>query len=251
MTKLRGTALEFIRTDTYKVAAYEIGPSARLRMHNFFNYLQQTAWLHAEHLGFGFEDMSREGLAWVLCQVEAEIERFPVWGEEVELSTWPSGVYHFLYGRDFEMKAKSGEVLARIISSWMLIDLKTRRPRHSQTLVDMHHTFPKKRSIDRLPERIKPKGGDIEIKMFRTAWADLDPNRHVNTSRYIEWAINAIENPAMYEEEKSAIVINFLHEVLEDQDISIFVKKEKDTNILRGYRASDDQNVFAVKFFKY
>lgn len=238
-----------IHTDQYTIAAYEIGPNRKLRIQNFFNFLQHTAWQHARILGFGYKDVAQDGLAWVLSQVEAHILRYPEWDEEISLSTWPSGKFHFLYTRDFLMKDKKGEVIAKATSTWMLIDLKDRRPKHYDKLDKMQHTFPVERSIDAMPMRIKPKGIEEKVLEVDAGFSKLDPNKHVNTSYYIEWALDALPDATKFLKDGSCIAVNFLKEVVQGDQLEIFRRTDEDDVLIRGSKKEAGQDVFTMKFF--
>jgi medium-chain acyl-[acyl-carrier-protein] hydrolase len=66
--------------------------------------MQESAYLHAEHLGVGHTQLAPLQMSWVLSRMRIEISRWPKWGDTVRLRTWPSGRDRLFYYRDFEIK---------------------------------------------------------------------------------------------------------------------------------------------------
>ena len=223
-------------SDKYQVRAYDVSPQGTLKLPVLFSYMQQTAWRHAEHLGFGYSAVKDSGLAWVLFQVEVHISRLPIWDEEFLLDTWPSGINKFLYSRDFRMYSPEGETLAIATSTWILIDLGTRRPRHFQLIEEMAHHMPKERTFDRLPERIRVPQEGKEEKIF-ARYGDLDQNGHVNTSRYVEWAVNTLPFAWHTARGKLGVVVNFLQETRLAESLIIRSAESQGRQIVWGSRA--------------
>ena len=89
--------------DTYQIHSYEADVSARATVSSILQFMQESAWHHAENLGVGFSQLFKDGLIWVLSQQLIHIEQFPKWGETVTVQTWPSGRDRLAYIRDFKM----------------------------------------------------------------------------------------------------------------------------------------------------
>ena len=61
----------------------DTSPSGTLNLTGLNILLQRAAVDHAEHLGFGFQVMSKQNLSWVLIRANIEINRLPQWREKV------------------------------------------------------------------------------------------------------------------------------------------------------------------------
>jgi medium-chain acyl-[acyl-carrier-protein] hydrolase len=178
-------------TATYRVRSSESDFLRRLKPVSLVDYLQDAASSHAALLGFSVADLLRKKLTWMLSHYQIRVSRYPIDGEEVQIRTWRSAVdgYHAL--RDFEVFDAHDRLLAVASSSWLIVNLESRRPIRiiaavedfpvyaSRSFPDDFITFPKRESYDR------------EL-LFRVRMGDLDQNRHVNHTVYIEWAAEAI-----------------------------------------------------------
>src|SRR4030066_143928 len=119
---------EALYVQQFSVRMHESDHQGRLRAVSLLNYFQDAASEHADKLGAGVIELMRLNLTWVISRYHIKIFRYPRWTETIELATWPSLNEGLSPLRDFEVKDKRGETLAAATSSWMLIDLKTKRP---------------------------------------------------------------------------------------------------------------------------
>src|SRR6056297_2268514 len=71
------------------VPSYLVGADGTMELHHLFLLFQETAWHHAEKLGFGFDTMYEQGLIWLLYRVNIHINRPVRWAEKIHLETWP------------------------------------------------------------------------------------------------------------------------------------------------------------------
>jgi len=153
--------------------------------------LEQMATAHAAELGVGIERLHADGRAWVLSRISMRVDRWPVGGEMVEWRTWPSRRTSGVRAtRDFELRAADGALLAAAESTWLILDLKTRRPaRLPRYLLEL--PLPEHEAGAPWPEW--PAAGGFETVARRTVSEDdLDVNRHVNNVSYVVWAEQAL-----------------------------------------------------------
>ncbi len=178
-------------TASYRVRSSETDYLRRLKPVNLLHYLQDAASSHAALLGISVADLLQKRFTWMLSRYQIRAYRYPLDGEEIHIRTWRSAVdgYHAL--RDFEIIDSHDRLLAVASSSWLIVSLESRRPvrikaavedfpiHASRSYPDDFITFPKRENYDReLP--------------FQVRMGDLDQNRHVNHTVYLEWAIEAI-----------------------------------------------------------
>ena len=181
----------------FRVRSNEVGFNGIAKTSSILNYFQELASTHAQLLGFSVEQLFKKGLTWVLSRNHVKIIRAPQFGEKIIGQTWPSGRKGRFALRDYEMFDQAGSLIVRGTSSWMMIDLKTKKPiRVADLLKD---TFiVEKRALDDdfavLPELTQP---DFE-NSFSVRISDLDINRHVNNVIYIEWALDTLPRELIF-----------------------------------------------------
>ncbi|MCK9616412.1 MAG: thioesterase [Lentimicrobiaceae bacterium] len=234
--------------DHYTVNWYEADPRSRASLVTILNYLQETAWRHACHLGFGFREGNEIKLAWVVIRHMIHIHRYPNWGEEVIAKTWPSGVDGLYALRDFEIFSLEGELLVSASSWWLIIDMKTRKTQSPEMIENVDSLVNMKKAIEETPPNLDVNGNFERIAMHTVNYTELDMYRHVNNSRYAEWLLNAL--PLEWHKTHSIreFVIEYLHECKLKDEITIEANfSTPDQFNFRGIRSKDDKMVFRVR----
>ncbi|MBD3166884.1 hypothetical protein GF324_09815 [bacterium] len=159
------------------------------------NYLQEAAGQNATAIGFGYRRMWQENLAWVLIRLMIQVRRYPVMGEDLTVTTWPSGVDSRSAHRDYLITDQAGNKIAAATSSWVTFDMEERAMAPIPAFVEeAFNTFPDRalnfttRTIPRLKEA-------VHEKVFHVRESDLDANGHVNNVHFIDWAVESIPRP--------------------------------------------------------
>jgi acyl-ACP thioesterase len=181
-----------IWTENYTVRSYEVDARGNLAVFSIFNYIQNAASNHADALGVSIRQLLAEGRTWVLSRLLIKIDSYPGWKDTVRVNTWPSGIQGLFALRDFDLKNDAGRSFGSCISAWLIIDSRKRRPvRMSPYLgrlnpLEGNHVLADR--LDKIPEIPAPDAGN----RFLVGYRDLDLNQHVNSARYIEWALESL-----------------------------------------------------------
>ena len=179
----------------FSVRTYECREDGFASLPSICNYLQEAASEHAASLGFSKTDFSASGenISWVLTRIVVSMDRYPAWGERVEVATWPRGGRRIAAWRDFELFDASGARIGAASSEWMLIDLATRKPvavpqsvfeasDPADGLALGETPFTRFRYPAEAPSSEPPLS-------LRSRKSDIDLNGHVNNVHYVEWML--------------------------------------------------------------
>ena len=79
--------MERIWSDRLTVRHHECGPNAELKLNSLFDYLQDAAAKHADHLGVGFQFLAAHHILWILALMNLWIVRMPAIGETIRVVT--------------------------------------------------------------------------------------------------------------------------------------------------------------------
>jgi len=202
-----------ILKERYRVNSFDIGPDSRVKVSTLFNFMLNSAWNHANSSEFGFGDLKEQGRIWVLSRFLVEINRLPVWNDEVIIETWGKGKDGLFALRDFIVSDAKGEVLAIATSSWLIVDMKTRRPQRPDELMEKFPCVEDKHAVTRKPDKIPPV--DMAEALYdEVRFGDLDVNNHANAHRYIEWILDSYAEEMLKKRHIRRIEINFMSEAL-------------------------------------
>jgi len=178
--------------EDFRIRNHEIGPDGHLTIQSLFNYLVEAAGNHAAKLGVSLTDLFAQGQTWVLSRLHLKMERYPSWPATVQVETWPSAREDLYALRDFRFTESGGSEFGVASSSWMIIDLRSRRPTKIpakyEDFVDPERGRALVSEYRRLPEVDRHDGETT----FQVRLSDLDINRHVYAIHYINWAIESL-----------------------------------------------------------
>jgi len=235
---------------TYDVNTIVLNSQKRLGLTGLLNLLQDIAWLHAEHLGWGYEELIKRNTIWVLVRQKLAMTEWPAWGEAVTIRTWPRGVSGAMALRDFEIMVGSRK-LGECTTSWLMLNWQTRRPQKFD---------PQAFILEGRPPALSFEAGKIAVRNdlepaanFKVRYSDLDVNGHVNNTRYAQWILDAASAEEIATHELLDYEVNFLAEARIGDEIvvergAIELAGESPARCqFQGRRLADDKTVFAAR----
>jgi medium-chain acyl-[acyl-carrier-protein] hydrolase len=240
-----------IWTETYPVNTFLVNPHKRLGLFGLLNLLQDTAWIHATHLGHGHEDMIREEALWVITRQKLTMTTWPTWGQTVQIRTWVRPMSGISAVRDFEILS-DGKIVGECVTSWLTLDMKTRKPISSKGIAAesyfrTDHNLTITTSKIPLQTHLKP------LIQFAVRNSDLDMNGHVNNTRYAQWVLDSIPMDMHEKYELKTYEVNFLAEthnqdrvIINGQKVSEILPGQKIFNF-EGQRVSDGKIIFSSR----
>jgi len=224
---------QYFRTDHYRASSRDVDLYQRLRMGALFAMMQESAWRHAESLGFGYSHLDRDGRFWVLSRLTMEIHHLPVWGEEFDLKTWPSGNQGVFALRDMKISSPARELVS-IVTAWLVVDRDTRRPMRPRDIISVPEPLTRFRALDETPVRLPELANSMVGRHARVGYTDLDLNGHVNNTRYIDWMQDCFDDRFHQNHRLRRLEVNFLAELRLGEGLDLV-------------RASDENNIWLLE----
>jgi medium-chain acyl-[acyl-carrier-protein] hydrolase len=206
----------------FTIASYETDLQGNLSLFALFNRFQELAGLHAAFLQVGYDALRTMNLAWILSRISLQIESMPVWGDTVELSTWPKGIDRMFAMRDFQLADSSGKTLVSATSAWLLFDFEKSRPRRIEALTaDLR--FPSApHALWETPDKIQMPENSEPIGERHVWLSDIDTNQHVNNAQYAKWASDCFAEEEFRKRRMAFIQINYLEGTTLGDTISLW-----------------------------
>ncbi len=226
--------------------SYFINRFGKLSTSYLFYQMQDIAWEHASILGFGFEHLKKEQQYWVLSRLLVKIERRPEWGEDFSLETWSRGTDGFFGYRDFNFVDKSGKNIIRATSSWLVLDLASKR---IVRLTDFNN-FPKYEEsvFGENAGKIKSPKSESVPEYTSVRFNEIDINQHFNSGRYIERIIDSYSFDFHSRNDLAEFEVNFQKEGFPGDRLAV-KKQELDANnhLCSVIRESDGAELIKVR----
>ena len=209
----------------FPVSCYDADVSHFLKPGAFMDLAQEIAYVSATSLGFGYEDLLRYGTAWVLSRMHVEFPDPPRWRDTVELQTWHKGFEGPFYVRDFRMLGADGQPAVLATSSWLIIDVASRRLLRREHLAEKLplDTECHDSAIDEPCGKVlMPPEGMEEVAEHRVAYSDVDFVGHANNAKYVVWAMDCLDFETLRSRRLRSLRINFNKELLPGETVELF-----------------------------
>ena len=254
---------------TFPVKSYETDHAGLLKPFAFMNHTQEMAGEHAIRLGFGYDDLIKNGNVWVLSRFHVKFLRMPRWRELLEMETWHKGTDRLFGFRDFRVCDTSGEEIILATSSWLVINYETRRLQRMESIMNSSAggaagsdaagsvaLAPHKEAVtapltDAIKEpacKLVAPDGMQKACTRGVSLSDIDINKHTNNARYVEWALDAIDPSISFNMTVKEMWINFNNESLPGDLIDIYTVHKSDNQIfIEGKRG--DLSIFTLTVF--
>lgn len=233
------------------VSCYEANANHLLKPAAMLDMMQEAAGRDAENLGFGYENMISSNTAWVLSRVKVLFHNYPKWRDTINLKTWHKGANRIFYLRDFILEDPSGNTLISATTSWVIIDLASRRMVRNSYLAENFDNSSMGHAIEEQAEKISlPKGVDPElVHTHNVVWSDIDTNGHVNNVKYVVWALDALEYDFVKENTVKELLVNFDSEVLPGQSVDLYrvMESNEEGTVCYIQGKVGDKSSFSVK----
>ena len=222
-------AKKWLWTSAYLVNSYEVDARGKVTLPTLGKLMQETAYNHANHLGFGYHQLKEKNLFWVLSRLSIKVDKYPNWGDKIQIRTWPTGVERLFAYRDFRILDEQGTPIGAAGSAWLMLDVEKRRPQRPDELKDRIKSLPADRALEERPAKIPPPSTVTPGVFFPVRYSDLDLYNHVNNAKYIEWILDSFPGELHREFEVAVFEINFLYETKIGDEVAIHTEKLGDS----------------------
>lgn len=208
-----------------RIPSFDVDLSGTLKPTSFLNFAQEAANIHADYIGVGYDTMHITRKAWVLSKIHVVFHKLPKWREKININSWHKGASGFQFFRDFVVYDEAGsEKLISATTSWLVIDIDTRRLSKYTELAEDEEKCIREDAIADAPQKvIMPKDVEpLSVMSHAVDYSDLDMNSHVNNVKYTEWAMNAVELEVTSSRHLKDLVVNFNSEIKAGDTVDIY-----------------------------
>ena len=233
------------------IPCYQTDANWRLKPASFMDLAQEAANSHAAILGFGYDDLIQSRTAWILSRVNIHFIKAPLWRDEVTLTTWHKGLERLFFLRDFILTDKDGNECVKATSSWLVLNLDTRRLVRDPHLMDEGTTC-SDNVLEAPAAKVQmPKDKEATLVMEHTVtYSDVDLLGHTNNAMYMHWAMDALDYSLTSDRPVRELTINFNHETKAGEKVEVYRSEVEKEDGLHIFVEGKVENVssFCVEF---
>ncbi|UYL07596.1 thioesterase [Bdellovibrio sp. SKB1291214] len=239
--------------EVFKISSQSVTARGELGLYGLLNLIQETAWQHAERIGFGATQMAQDNLYWVMTRQHTLMNSWPAYGETIRIRTWlrpPEGAFVL---RGFKIFNLKDEVIGHCTTSFLALE------QGSGKILPVQDLRPWDVLISEDPltvdaEKIPVRGEYQKLTQFAVRNSDLDINLHVNNAKYAQWILDSVPFELHKVLKLNSYSVNFLAETLLGDTVEIqgsvtdsTQDETKGSTVYRGVRTSDGKNLFTAR----
>lgn len=239
-----------LRLDT-KIPSYDVSLNGQTKFYNLCNNLLESAAVHANQYRFGYHDMQKENVYWVLSRFHIIMHQYPSMDERVVVETWPKGLERLFFMRDYRILTEDGRLLTTATTAWLVLDGATGRPRKMEQKNSLHLFYiDNYHAIAQVPGKL-PGVTEVDRQLPVLArYSDLDINKHVNAVKYIEWVQDCYPQELYEKQNVTEFQINYQAETRFNEEVQINIKTASGPDhyeYLEGIKTSDGNTAFRAR----
>ena len=198
-------------------------------------FLLDAASVHAQQREFGYEHILKDNVVWVLSRLSIQMDEYPGHNQDLTVETWIETVSKFFTQRCFCFIDQSGKIIGYARTVWAALDMQTRRPIDIPSwrpdmvqYVDSEKQCP----IEKMSKIPTVEGIDSNMG-YTVRYSDIDINKHLNSIKYIEHAINIFD-------------LNFFQEKIINKFEIVFLAEGMFGDKLKIYKQDLSENEFII-----
>lgn len=212
----------------YELRFTDVDAYDNLKLSALLSFLEESACLSGEELGFGYEAVSAKDLGFVVVNWYLDLKRPIRLGETLTLHTWPLKAKHLIFLRDYELYC-GGEKVGVATSRWCMVNVNSfiTMPTSAFFPEGFFDGYNTERSVEFNTWKIPAaNNGELSYEK-RVTYSDYDHYFHLNNTKYADFLLDAFS------------VEDFKDKYLEKVQIT-YVKQCKENEVLRFYKQSAD-----------
>lgn len=218
--------MAMIFTQKFHIPSYAVGADNRLRLSALLQLQQEAGERQMDEHGMSYTVLKDRGVAFLVTRLCSHITRLPEMGEPVILKTWHRDVKGVQFFRCYSMTDKEGNPLTDSVTAFALVDTNTHKLLRPDALGDL--CFPNdpeaKNNCPDPGKQVPP--ALIEVAAAKPRWSELDPNGHVNNTRYADFLCDNIPS-GMDRKKVRDLYIRFEKETRPDDRLVIAAAEER------------------------
>lgn len=224
----------------FEIRSYQVDPDGKMSLTALSNLFQEIAWRHADSADFG-RNLQEQHLSWIMARMDIKCENLPSWGDSIKVYTAGRGQDKLFAFREFLITDFEEKILAQGMSSWVLMNVQTKRILRPEKVLPAELFDPKEKP-DWQPEKVKLEGELLKTERLKVRYSDLDLNNHVNNTSYVRWVENILRENGC---DTPRFLINYLAECVLGDELEIHLFKSGDDFIVQGL--VEDKQVFLAE----
>lgn len=239
-----------ICSKNYTVTLPDVGENNRLTNKGMLRMLQEIACVHSDLEGFGVNDSTSTGYAWLLLNWKLQVFSRPIWNTKLTINTWSSKHTLVAFYRDYEILDENNNLVAIATSKWVLFDFNKNGIAKLTDEIESRYTHVDKHVFDvPMNEKLREPENSTLVSNYTVCRRDIDTNHHVNNLNYLDFAYEAIPENIFFNSDFKNVEIMYKHEAKLGETLNLFYGKQDNVNVVTIKNNDNDKLHCIVKLY--
>lgn len=233
----------------YEIKFTDCDPFDILKPSSLLSFMEESACLSADELGFGYDDISPKNLGFIIVNSYIELLRPIKLGEVLELHTWPVKPRTIIFFRDYELYS-NGEKVGVASTRWCMIDTIAFKmvPTSAFFKSSAFDNYNTERSVDFNSWKI-PAFTDGELTYSKKAsYSDYDHYFHVNNTKYADFMLDTFSVEELENKYIKKVQITYSKQCKIGEVIDLYRKVDGNSCLIEGRVGGEVRVQFRVEF---
>lgn len=217
------------------ITAAQTDLNARMKPSAILEVMQEAAGAHAEIIGVGRDVLMAQNMVWVITRAEVRMDRYPVFGENIRVETFPQPNRRWFFPRCFTFYDEAGRKIGCAATLWVLLDIGSRKMCKPDSVLPL---MPDNRDLVPpmgMPSTVYEPSATPVTDHYLPRYTDMDMNKHVNNTKYIDWCCDALDVDTMQNSELASFALNYHQEIRPGQQIRTELRLHDTTFSFSGF----------------
>jgi medium-chain acyl-[acyl-carrier-protein] hydrolase len=167
----------------------------------------------------------------------------PRMGDQVTIETWGKGVQRVYLLRDFAVIDESGVRMVSASAVWLLVDQRRGLPHRWSSQSEFWPWLPERHELETSVEKVPELQAGEQVGIYRVHFSDIDVNRHVNATRYLQWIVDSHSQEHLEASELASVDLSFIAEALPGDEVVVFSEPRDGSELCAVRRAGDGKDL--------
>ena len=178
---------------SFQLRYFEMNDFGEASPTTILTLLEEAAADHCHSIGHSLYELKRKNIGWILLSGYMQMERYPVYKENITIRTWLSTYTSIRGYRENIIYDGNRNIIGRARGLWLFFDIEKRRPANIFEDIMQKWSFRDEMCIDHnITRKIKPVLSSNLSQHFSINKYDVDAYGHVNNIRYLAWLMESM-----------------------------------------------------------
>lgn len=233
----------------YELRYTDVDAYDNLKLSSLLAFLEESACLSADELGFGYAAVSAKNLGFVVVNWYLKLKRPIRLGEKLTVHTWPLKAKYLIFLRDFELYC-GDEKVGVATSRWCMVNLENfaTMPISAFFAEGFFDGYNTERSVEFSAWKIPAVESDEVAYEKRVTYSDYDHNFHLNNTKYADLILDAFSVEDFKEQYLETMQITYVKQCKENEVLKVYKQKTDGGWLVEGKVNGEQRVQFRVNF---